>query len=119
MTSRHEATGYAAFLLSQQVVVPLAVSVSAQVRRLSALPHYTDVSALSSLRVDRIEGFPLALDAFDCRLPADTPSACVTDMRDVLVPAFAVGLVDTVHMKFVHGGGLGTAARVPLETLRA
>lgn len=77
-----------ALALRQKVVVPFAICMGAQIWGFASLAHDTDVDALSSGFVHRVERLGFGVDARDRRLTRETPLVIgVPNVRDVFVLA--------------------------------
>jgi hypothetical protein len=89
---------------SQQIVLPLAISVCHEVRGFVAIaPHDTYVYFPSGGAIGRVKRFLFRVDPFDGQLPSDTPLAGnVANVSDVLMRAGTVGFVNAGHFVFVH-----------------
>ncbi len=89
-TTTDEVATPIALLLSEKIVVPLSIGVSAKVGILPRLVHDTDVH-LPFMAIDHIEGFSLRLDPLDCGLAGQLPVPVdVADVRDVLMLALTI-----------------------------
>jgi len=103
-SGRNQLARAVAFGQRKKVILPLPVRVGAQIWGFVAIAaDHTDIHFLACGAVDRVVGFLSGLDATDGLL-ACHPSiiSCVADVRDVLMRAHTVGLVDTGDLEFLH-----------------
>ena len=95
--SRHNLAAGTTFRLSQQVVVPFAISVRTQIRRFSSFANNADIRALSSALIYSVVRLRLGLDSSNCGFTGQAPLVgCMANVRDVLMSAITVQLVDAI-----------------------
>jgi hypothetical protein len=100
----NQAAGRAAFIESQEVVVPLAIRVSTEIRAFVAVsPNNTDIDFLAGPALYSEERCLLGVNPVDGVFPGDTPIPCgVTDVRNVFVGTKPVRLINACDLMFRH-----------------
>lgn len=87
----------------QQVVVPLAIRISTDVRSLARLTDHADIGALPTYGIQNKKRVGLGLDAFDYLFPRPAPLAAITQVGNVLVGTLRIGLRDAGYLCVWHG----------------
>src|ERR1017187_6512549 len=103
-SGRNQLARAVAFGQREKVVLPLPVRVSSQIRGFVAIAaDHADIHFLACGAVDRVIGFLFGLDAPDGFLACHPPVISrLADVRDVLMRAHPVWLVDAGNLEFLH-----------------
>jgi len=96
----------------QQIVVPDAIGIGAEVWVMASRPDDADVRPLSGPGIDHEEGIALRVNALDHPLARPCPSRLrVTEVGYVFMGALGVRFCNTSHLDFGHNGSLQKRAR--------
>ncbi len=87
----------------QQIVVPISVSMRAQIGRSSFRMNYADFCSLTSLFIPHVKRIGSGFNARDHLLPRPFPSSLrITQVRNMFVGAKRMGLGDAGHLCVCH-----------------
>jgi hypothetical protein len=104
-----------AFSLGQEVVVPFAVRVRAEIRQLSRLSDHTDIHFATGKAIDRVERLQFGVDLLDRQFTSDLPSVGhVSDVGYVFVRAKPIWFRHAVDVVFFQ---LNSLVRFPVRVL--
>jgi hypothetical protein len=93
-----------ALIQGQEVVIPVAVGVRAQVRRAPCGADDTDIGTPAGVGIEHKERVRPGIDAANHILPSPFPSrARITDVRDVLMRALRMRFGDASNLNVCHG----------------
>jgi hypothetical protein len=99
-----------ALVQRQQIVVPLTIRVSADIRGFARLTDHADISALPVSRVQNEERIGLGLNAFDHFFPRPHPTPGITEVCDVFMGALRKRFRDAGYLCVSHGNFLSLLA---------
>jgi hypothetical protein len=99
-----------ALVQRQQIVVPLTIRVSANIRGFARLTDHADISALPVSRVQHEERIGLGLNALDHLFPRPHPTPGITEMRDVFMGALRMLFRNAGYLCVSHGNFLSLLA---------
>src|SRR5579871_5965033 len=92
-----------AMIQREQIVIPVAIRVSAQVRQSPRWADNTNVGAFPRIGIGDKEGIGLSVDAGDHLFASPFPASCrISEVRNVLMTAAGIRLCDASNLNVRH-----------------